>query len=76
MFGYFNLFIIGYNSLVLGAWGCGSFSGPRDDIIDIFKEVILTQGNNFTKIEFGVLVRNSNDFNNFTIFETLLKINK
>ena len=65
-----------YDSLVLGAWGCGAFAGPRDDIVDLFQEAILTRGNNFTKIGFGVLVRNSKDFHNYTVFERLRELNK
>lgn len=77
IFSIFDIAIsLGYNSLILGAWGCGAFAGPRDDIVDIFREVILTRGNKFNKIGFGVLVRNSNDFNNFKIFQKLKELNK
>lgn len=60
-----------HNSLVLGAWGCGAFRGPRDDIINLFKEAILEHGKYFSKIGFGVLVRNKGDNENFIKFKDL-----
>lgn len=69
----------GHDSLVLGAWGCGVYRGPRDDIVDIFSEVIHSRGMYFKKIGFPVLIRDDSDCvgeENFECFKTLEKLSE
>ena len=68
----FNIGILyGHDSLILGAWGCGAYYGPRDDIVDLFNEVLVARKNYFKKIGFGVLINNSNDQDNYEVFKSL-----
>lgn len=62
----------GHKSLVLGAWGCGAFRGPRDDIAEIFAEILSIYSHRFERIGFGILVRNAKDQRNFDTFKSVL----
>jgi uncharacterized protein (TIGR02452 family) len=69
----FNVALLrGHDSLVLGAWGCGAFRGPRDEMAQLFAEVIQEKGHLFRKIGFGILVRNETDNENYYIFSEIL----
>ena len=65
-----------HDSIVLGAWGCGAFGGPRDGMVEIFEEVILEKGDEFAKIGFGVLVKSGSDDENFVKFKKIVSPDK
>lgn len=46
-----------FDSLVLGALGCGAYGNPPEDVAELFKEAIETYGGAFKKIRFSVLSR-------------------
>lgn len=69
----------GHDALILGAWGCGAFRGPRDDIVDIFSEVIHTKGKCFKYIGFPILIKDENDcigVENFEAFKNLERLSE
>lgn len=58
-----------HTSIILGAWGCGAYEGPRDDIARLFNEAILKYKKYFNRIDFAILVRNKRDRENYEIFK-------
>lgn len=58
-----------HDSIVLGAWGCGAYEGPRDDIARFFNEAILKYKRFFRRIEFAIFIRNKRDRENYEIFK-------
>ena len=58
----------GYNTLVLGAWGCGAFGNKPQDVAGYFKQVIVDEGYGkcFDEICFAIYGRE--DGNNITEF--------
>jgi uncharacterized protein (TIGR02452 family) len=59
-----------YDSLVLGALGCGVFENPPEEVASIFKVMINTYGRYFKKIVFAVLSVQSNE--NIRTFQRVL----
>lgn len=63
----------GYESLVLGAWGCGAFGNDPDTVSEIFRQVIIDEGcgRAFEEIRFAVYGRE--DGKNITAFRNTFK---
>ena len=59
-----------YDSLVLGALGCGVFQNPPEEVASIFKVMINTYKKHFKKIVFAVLSVQSNE--NIRTFERII----
>lgn len=55
-----------YDSLVLGALGCGAFHNPTERVCEIFQEAVLKYGPYFKKIVFAVMSSGNNS--NFEVF--------
>ena len=70
-----NIFRIAYNngcdSLVLGAWGCGVFKNPPEEMAKWWHEVILEPEfqNKFKNITFAILNDKNSVSNNYEIFK-------
>lgn len=62
-----------HDSIILGAWGCGAYEGPRDTIALIFKENIQKYRMYFRRIGFAILIRNERDRENYNIFKKYLE---
>jgi len=62
----------GHDSIILGAWGCGAYEGPRHAIANNFKECIDLYSFNFKIIGFPILIRNARDQENYNIFKTII----
>lgn len=54
-----------YDTLVLGAWGCGAFGHDAARVADYFKQVLAADGyaGLFRKIVFAVYAKNTDDYN-------------
>lgn len=61
----------GNDALVLGAWGCGVFKNPPEEMAKWWHEVICEQEfyNRFRKIVFAILNDNNSVSNNYKIFK-------
>lgn len=61
------------NNLVLGAFGCGAFNNPPEEIASIYKEIIETEGlgKYFKKIGFAILVVKDKDNYNLECFQNI-----
>lgn len=54
--GFFKVALLnGHDSMVLGALGCGAYSNPVDEIVQIFKEVCELYDGSFKKIVFAII---------------------
>lgn len=62
---------LGYNTLILGAWGCGAFGNDPEDVADIFKKN-LRKFNYFEHVMFAVKVVTKRDKKNYQIFKEIL----
>ena len=60
----------GYDSLVLGALGCGVFQNPPEEVASIFKVMLNTYKKHFKKIVFAVLSVQSSE--NIRTFERII----
>ena len=60
-----------HDSIILGAFGCGVFNNPPEQIANIFLEVINKYGGHFKIIYFAVL--SINDDENYNIFKNILE---
>lgn len=60
----------GHDSIVLGAWGCGEFRGPRHHIAEIFKSVLNERNGALKKVGFGILSRKNPE--TYKIFHDIL----
>jgi uncharacterized protein (TIGR02452 family) len=72
---FFKLAIINeHKSIILGAWGCGAYEGPRHQIAELFHDAIQKYKKYFCIIGFPILVRpqNKRDQENFLIFKKYL----
>jgi len=45
----------GYDTVVLGAFGCGAFRNPPAEVVLMFNEAIRTYGGAFKRIDFAIL---------------------
>lgn len=61
-----------YDSLVLGALGCGVFKNPPNEVASIFKCMLTTYKKYFKKIVFAVLSVDNND-ENYNTFSHLFR---
>lgn len=54
-----------YDTLVLGAWGCGAFGHDAQDMAEYFYDVLVRQNNKrfFDKIAFSIFARDKWDYN-------------
>lgn len=61
----------GRNALVLGAWGCGVFKNPPEEIAKWWHEILLETEfyNRFKKIVFAVLNDKNSVSNNYKVFK-------
>lgn len=50
----FKVGAISYSELVLGAWGCGAFRNPPEEVAALFKEAIDKYGGHFKHIVFAI----------------------
>jgi uncharacterized protein (TIGR02452 family) len=60
--------INGFDSLVLGALGCGAYGNPATEVLKIFQSMVKKYDKCFNKIGFAVLVLGKNGQNNFDLF--------
>ncbi len=59
----------GFDTLVLGAWGCGAFHNPPREVATLFKEVLDAQGAAFKEVVFAI-VRDDNLPEFMSVFPT------
>ncbi len=59
-----------HDSIVLGAFGCGVFRNPPEQIAAIFKEILEKYGGHFKEIYFAVLSKGNDK--NYEIFQRIL----
>lgn len=61
----------GRDALILGAWGCGAFKNPPEEIAKWWHEVIdeIEFHNRFKKIVFAILNDNNSVSNNYEVFK-------
>ena len=45
----------GYDTLILGAFGCGAFRNPPGEVVQLFNQAIRTYGGAFKRIDFAIL---------------------
>lgn len=64
----------GYDSLVLGALGCGVFQNPPEQVARLFRAAIEQFGGRFKQIGFAVLVVKDTDTDNLNTFKRVLTI--
>lgn len=64
-----NMFRVPYqngdDTLILGAWGCGAFGNPPEEVSKLFKECVEKYDRCFKNIVFAVLSRRDNNFDVF-----------
>lgn len=63
-----------YKHLVLGAFGCGAYKNPPEQVARIFKEELKTWSNYFDKVVFAVLC--TKDMTNFNAFTSVFQQEK
>ena len=63
----------GYESLVLGAWGCGAFGNKPEDVAEYFRQVLIDEGYGryFETVCFAVL--GNPEGKNYCAFEKMVK---
>mgnify|MGYP002141701870 CR=1 FL=1 len=61
------------DNLVLGAFGCGAFCNPVNDVAAIFKKILVMDGyaRFFKRIVFAILTKSEKDWNNLKVFSTM-----
>lgn len=54
-----------YDTLILGAWGCGAFGHDAHDVSGYFYDVLVSENYRkfFDRIVFSIFARNDNDYN-------------
>ena len=52
-------YFLGYHTLILGAFGCGAFNNPKEEIVEIFNKYIAEYNKKFKNIIFAVLDKNN-----------------
>lgn len=67
-----------YDTLILGAWGCGAFGHDASRIANCFYDVLVKDGNKriFKKIVFSILARSENDYNYSKFHERFVESRK
>jgi len=58
-------YLLKYDTLVLGALGCGAFGNPAMEVISLFNECLKKYNCCFKNITFAVFSRNDNNFDQF-----------
>ena len=61
-----------HDSIVLGAFGCGAFHNPPEEVASIFNIIINKYRTNFKKIGFAVLVVKKPDYENLNAFKKII----
>lgn len=61
-----------HDALVLGAFGCGVFRNPPEQVAQLFKEAIVQYGHSFSQIVFAVL-DTSDDKSLLKVFQKVLE---
>lgn len=73
-----SLFMLGiekkHDSLVLGAFGCGAFHNPPDEVASIFSLMVKKYGKYFKKIGFAILIVKPTDNENLDYFKQIFKL--
>jgi uncharacterized protein (TIGR02452 family) len=64
-----------YDTLVLGALGCGAFGNPASDVANMFRNAIEAHGGYFKRIVFAVLSTSEKD-KNYNIFNSILVLGR
>lgn len=59
-----------HDSIVLGAFGCGAYHNPPNDVAKLFEDALTKWDGRFRRIRFAVLSKGRND--NFDIFNKML----
>ena len=64
--------------LVLGAWGCGVFRNPPEQVAQIFKDIIYSDRfkYSFKKIIFAIAVIKPHDKKNYDVFKNIFEISQ
>lgn len=62
----------GYDSLVLGAMGCGAYGNPPEHVAEIFRDVIAEYPNIFQRITFAILTDHNDRYGNFATFQKVM----
>ena len=58
-------YLLGYDTLVLGALGCGAFGNPAIEVIELFNECLKKYNCCFKNITFAVYSRRDDNFDQF-----------
>ncbi len=61
-----------FDTLVLGALGCGVYKNPPEEVFKIFQNAINKYGHHFSRIGFAVLTFGANGKINFNIFSKMV----
>lgn len=64
-------YLLGYDTLVLGALGCGAFGNPAIEVISIFNECLKKYNGCFKHIAFAVLSKRDDNFDLFSKYISL-----
>lgn len=63
----------GYQNIVLGAFGCGVFYNPPNEVAELFKIAINKYGKYFKNIYFAIIAKNYDKYDNYSIFKYVLE---
>ena len=61
----------GYDSLILGALGCGQFKNPPHAVAEAFQKAVRLYKNYFRVIGFAILMLKPSDKDIFDIFQAI-----
>lgn len=64
--------MMGRDSLVLGALGCGAFHNPPNEVSQIFKSMLNCYGKYFKRIGFAILCVKDSDSENLKAFKSIV----
>ena len=60
--------VLGYRTIIVGAFGCGAFHNPPQKVATYFKEAIDRYGHLFDEIVFAILTNNPAKNENYQAF--------
>ena len=61
--------------LVLGAWGCGAFRNPPEQVAQLFKEALIKRNVSFKVVVFAIMTRNVHEDVNVKAFKEAFGVN-